>query len=126
MSDGLKGVVVSHGTVAKALVDAVHAITGDAGALAAISNEGCGRDSLRDLVADAACDGDCVFFVDLPSGSCLQAAMNFQRKHSAIAVVAGVNLAMLLDFVHRREASPAEAAARAADIGTGAIKVVGS
>ena len=69
MSDGLTGVVVSHGTVAKALVDAVHAITGDAGALAAISNQGCGRDSLRDLVAEAACDGDCVLFVDLPSGS---------------------------------------------------------
>ena len=126
MSDGLTGVVVSHGTVAKALVDAVHAITGDAGALAAISNQGCGRDSLRDLVAEAACDGDCVLFVDLPSGSCLQAAMNFQREHSAIAVVAGVNLAMLLDFVHRRDANPAEAAARAADIGTGAIKVLGS
>ncbi len=126
MSDALKGVVVSHGTVAKALVEAVRAITGDAGALVAISNEGCSRDSLGDLVAEAACDGDCVLFVDLPSGSCLQTAMIFQREHQAVAVVAGVNLAMLLDFVHRRETSPAKAAARATDIGAGAIKVVGS
>ena len=107
-------------------MDAVRAITGDAEALEAISNDGCGRDSLEHLVAEAACDGDCVLFVDLPGGSCLQAAMIFQRQHPAIAVVAGVNLAMLLDFVHHRDTSLAEAATRAADIGARAIKVVGS
>ena len=126
MSDALKGVVVSHGAVAKALVDAVGAITGDAEALVAISNEGCGRDSLGDLVAEAACDGDCVLFVDLAGGSCLQAAMIFQHEHPSSAVVAGVNLSMLLDFVHHRDTSLAEAAARAAAIGANAIKVVGS
>ncbi len=126
MSDALKGVVVSHGTVATALVDAVRSITGDADALVAISNEGCSRDSLGSLVAEAAGDGDCVLFVDLPGGSCLQAAMIFQRARTAtaIAVVAGVNLAMLLDFVHHRNTSLAKAAARAADIGASTIKVV--
>ena len=126
MSDALKGVVVSHGTVATALVDAVRAITGDADALVAISNEGCSRDSLGSLVAEAAGDGDCVLFVDLPGGSCLQAAMIFQRGRPATAVVAGVNLAMLIDFVHHRDASLADAAARAADIGASTIKVVAS
>ncbi len=126
MSDALKGVVVSHGTVATALVDAVRAITGDADALVAISNEGCSRDSLGSLVAEAVGDGDCVLFVDLPGGSCLQAAMVFQRTRPAIAVVAGVNLAMLLDFVHHRDTSLAKAAARAADIGASTIKVVAS
>ncbi len=126
MSDALKGVVVSHGTVATALVDAVRAITGDADALVAISNDGCSRDSLGSLVAEAVGDGDCVLFVDLPGGSCLQAAMVFQRGRPATAVVAGVNLAMLLDFVHHRDANLAEAAARAADIGASTIKVVAS
>lgn len=126
MSDALKGVVVSHGTVATALVDAVRAITGDADALVAISNEGCSRDSLGSLVAEAAGDGDCVLFVDLPGGSCLQAAMVFQRARPATAVVAGVNLAMLLDFVHHRDTGLAKAAARAADIGASTIKVVAS
>ena len=126
MSDALKGVVVSHGTVATALVDAVRAITGDADALVAISNEGCSRDSLRRLVAEAAGGGDCVLFVDLPGGSCLQAAMVFQRTRPAIAVVAGVNLAMLLDFVYHRDTGLAKAAARAADIGASTIKVVAS
>ncbi len=126
MSDALKGVVVSHGTVATALVDAVRAITGDADALVAISNEGCSRDSLGSLVAEAAGNGDCVMFVDLPGGSCLQAALVFQRARPATAVVVGVNLAMLLDFVHHRDASLAEAAARAADVGASTIKVVAS
>ncbi len=126
MSDALKGVVVSHGTVATALVDAVRAITGDGDALVAISNEGCSRDSLGSLVAEAAGDGDCVLFIDLPGGSCLQAAMIFQRGRPATAVVAGVNLAMLIDFVHHRDASLADAAARAADIGASTIKVVAS
>ncbi len=126
MSDALKGVVVSHGTVATALVDAVRAITGDANALVAISNEGCSRDSLRSLVAEAAGNGGCVLFVDLPGGSCLQAAMVFQRARPAIAVVAGVNLAMLLDFVHHRDTGLAKAAARAADIGASTIRVVAS
>ncbi len=126
MSDALRGVVVSHGTVATALVDAVRAITGDADALVAISNEGCSRDSLGSLVTEAVGDRDCVLFVDLPGGSCLQAAMIFQRGRPATAVVAGVNLAMLLDFVHHRDASLAEAAARAADIGASTIKVVAS
>lgn len=126
MSDAIKGVVVSHGAVATALVDAVRAITGDADALVPISNEGCSRDSLGSLVAEAVGDGDCVLFVDLPGGSCLQAAMVFQRARPAIAVVAGVNLAMLLDFVHHRDTSLAEAAARAADVGASTIKVVAS
>lgn len=126
MSDAIKGVVVSHGAVATALVDAVRAITGDDDALVPISNEGCSRDSLGSLVAEAVGDGDCVLFVDLPGGSCLQAAMVFQRARPATAVVAGVNLAMLLDFVHHRDTSLAEAAARAADVGASTIKVVAS
>ncbi len=108
------------------MVNAVRAITGDADALVAISNEGCSRDSLRSLVAEAAGNGGCVLFVDLPGGSCLQAAMVFQRARPAIAVVAGVNLAMLLDFVHHLDTSLAEAAARAADVGASTIKVMGS
>ena len=125
MSDALKGVVVSHGTVATALVDAVRAITGDADALVAISNEGCSRDSLGSLVAEAAGDGDCVFFVDLPGGSCLQAVMVFQRARPAIAVVAGVNLAMLLDFDQHRDRSLTDAAACAAEVGGKALQVAG-
>lgn len=125
MSKALKGVVVSHGDVGSALVEAVHAITGDARALVAVSNEGCSRDSLGLRVSEAAGDGDCILFVDLPGGSCLLAAARFQREHSSSTVVAGVNLAMLLDFVHHRNADISEAAARAVKVGAGAIRLIG-
>lgn len=125
MSEALKGVVVSHGVLATALIDAVRRITGDEESLIAVSNEGCSRNSLGILVAEAAQDGGCVLFVDLPGGSCLQAAARYQRDHDAIAVVVGVNLAMLLDFVHHRDVTPAEAAARAVRVGATAIKSIG-
>jgi len=116
---------VSHGVLGTALVDAVRRITGDEESLVAVSNEGCSRDSLGIRVAEAAKDGGCVLFVDLPGGSCLQAAARYQRDHDAIAVVVGVNLAMLLDFVHRRDVTPSEAAARAVHVGATAIKNIG-
>ncbi len=100
MSNALKGVVVSHGTVATALVDAVCTITGDGDALVAISNEGCSRESLRNLVAEAAGDGGCVLFVDLPGGSCLQAAMAFQ--HARPAAAAEVARLILRSFTLRK------------------------
>lgn len=125
MSKGLKGVVVSHGVLGTALIDAVRRITGDEDSLIAVSNEGCGRDSLGVRVAEAAQDGGCVLFVDLPGGSCLQAAARYQRDHDTVAVVVGVNLAMLLDFVHHRDVMPSEAAARAVHVGATAIKSIG-
>ncbi len=125
MSKALKGVVVSHGDVGTALVEAVHAITGDDRALVAVSNKGCSSDSLGILVSEAVGDGNCILFVDLPGGSCLQAAARFQREHSSTTVVAGVNLAMLLDFVHHRDADISEAAARAVNVGAGAIRLIG-
>jgi mannose/fructose-specific phosphotransferase system component IIA len=125
MSEGLKGVVVSHGVLGTALVDAVRRITGDEESLIAVSNEGCSRDSLGMRVAEAAGNGGCVLFVDLPGGSCLLAAARYQREHDATAVVAGVNLAMLLDFVHHRNVTPSEAAARAVNAGANAVKSIG-
>jgi mannose/fructose-specific phosphotransferase system component IIA len=64
-----------------------------------------------------------VLFVDLPGGSCLTGSLRFARGHAELAVVTGVNLAMLLDFVFHRDLTPADAARRAVDAGGRAIKV---
>ena len=66
-----------------------------------------------------------VVFVDMPSGSCLFAALSRFKAEPNVRVVTGVNLAMLVDFVFHREATPAAAAERAAATGVKAIKVPG-
>src|SRR5256885_10091647 len=64
----LRGVVVSHAALAKALVEAVHAISGVEGALTAVSNDGCDPAALRRQIEAARGTGPAVLFVDLPRG----------------------------------------------------------
>jgi len=119
----LRGIIVSHAAVAQAMVAAVRAITGIDNALTAVSNEGCGTDQLAERLRDAVGEGPAMIFVDLPGGSCMTSSTRYAKQHAEIAVVTGVNLAMLLDFVFHREGTAAAAAARAVDVGGKAIGV---
>jgi mannose/fructose-specific phosphotransferase system component IIA len=119
----LRGVVVSHAALARALVEAVHTISGVEGALTAVSNDGCDPAALRRQIEAARGTGPAVLFVDLPGGSCLASAVRYAHGQPELAVVTGVNLAMLLDFVFHRDLAPDEAARRAAEAGGKAIRV---
>jgi mannose/fructose-specific phosphotransferase system component IIA len=125
MSEKLKGVVVSHAALAQGLVDAVRQITGEPDPLISLSNEGCESGLLASRLREAIGDAPAVIFVDLPGGSCLAAAMKHQRGTPQVAVVAGVNLAMLLDFIYHRDLSPKDAASRAVETGGRAVRAVG-
>jgi mannose/fructose-specific phosphotransferase system component IIA len=125
MSD-LRGIIVTHAAVAQALVTAVAAITGVGDALTGVSNEGCGTEELSERLRQAIGEGPAVVFVDLPGGSCFTSSMRYAKQHAEIAVVTGVNLAMLLDFVFHRDIPPAEAARRAVDAGAKAIRITGA
>jgi mannose/fructose-specific phosphotransferase system component IIA len=122
MSDGLRGVIVCHAGLAAALVEAVNQITGLADALVPVSNEGCDRDLLRDRIAEALGPDPAVVFVDLPTGSCMMAALRELKDSHDASIVTGVNLPMLLEFVFHRESTPGEAAARARAAGAEAIR----
>ena len=125
MSEALRGVIVSHAALAEALVKAVGAITGLADALVAVSNDGCDAEALSRRLTDAVGGHPAVLFIDLPGGSCFTSSLRQVRGegHANLAVVTGVNLAMLLDFVFHRDVTPAEAARRAAEAGGRAIRV---
>jgi mannose/fructose-specific phosphotransferase system component IIA len=123
MSEPLRGVVVCHGALAGALVEAAVQISGVGDALTAVSNTGCDRGTLEERVAAAVNVGPAIVFVDLASGSCLFAVLNRLRAMDGVKVVTGVNLAMLVDFLFHRTFSPDEAASRAATAGTKAIRV---
>jgi mannose/fructose-specific phosphotransferase system component IIA len=123
MSEELRGVVVCHGTLASALVQAAEQISGVSGALVPVSNSGCDRETLEERVLAAVADRPAVVFVDLASGSCLFAALNRLKSKEMVKVVTGVNLAMLVDFVFHRSLPPAEAASRAAAAGEKSIRI---
>jgi mannose/fructose-specific phosphotransferase system component IIA len=123
MSDALRGVVVCHGTLAKALVEAAESISGITGVLQPVSNSGCDRDALERRVDEAVDGRPSVVFVDLASGSCLFAVLKRLRALPTVKVVTGVNLAMLVDFVFHVSLTPEAAAERAIAAGTKAIRI---
>lgn len=119
----LQGVVVCHGPLAGALVEAAEQISGVRGVLKPVSNTGCDRGALEERILAAVGDRATVVFVDMAAGSCLIAALARLRERSNVKVVTGVNLAMLVDFVFHLAQPPDAAASRAAAAGERAIKV---
>jgi len=123
MSEPLRGVVVCHGGLSSALVAAVEQISGPTDRLVPVSNTDCDRGHLEARIAAAIAGAPAVVFVDMPSGSCLFAALHRLRDEPDVKVVTGVNLAMLIDFVFHSDDGPAEAAARAVATGEQAIRI---
>jgi mannose/fructose-specific phosphotransferase system component IIA len=123
MSDALRGVVVCHGGLAKALIEAAESISGVTGVLLPVSNTGCDRESLERRIEEAVNGQPAVIFVDLASGSCLFAVLKRMRALPGVKVVTGVNLAMLVDFVFHVSLTPEAAAEHAIAAGTKAIRI---
>jgi mannose PTS system EIIA component len=120
----LDGVVLTHGRLAEALVDAAEEITGVTGALRALSNQGVSPAVLRRNVAEAVGDGPAVVFVDLASGSCGFAANTAMRTCPCVAVVTGVSLPMLIEFLFHRDLDLSELSDRLVNKGRANITVV--
>lgn len=123
MSEELRGIVVCHGSLAAALVEAAEQITGLKNLLTPVSNSGCDRGSLEERISAAVGEKPAVVFVDMAAGSCLIAVLRRLRERRDVRIVTGVNLAMLVDFLFHRTLPPDEAAAHAAASGGNAIKV---
>ncbi|MEQ8331213.1 MAG: hypothetical protein RH859_12205 [Longimicrobiales bacterium] len=101
---GTRGVVVAHGAMAGGLIDAVRRIAGSAAdSLTAVSNEGRSPQELRTILTEVAGEGPVVVFADMFAGSCGMAAFSSCRDANQRAVVCGVNLPILLDFVFHRD-----------------------
>jgi len=118
------GVVVAHADVGEALVRAVEGISGVRGALRAVSNQHCTPSDLERRVEDAVGERPAVVFVDMASGSCAFASRRVATRTDRIAVVTGVSLPMLLDFVFHRDMQPGELAERVVGKGRAAAEAV--
>jgi mannose/fructose-specific phosphotransferase system component IIA len=118
------GVVVTHGSLGEALVEAAREITGIDDGLVPLSNRGTSPETLRKMVENAVGDGPAVVFVDLSSGSCGFAANMAARTCRSAAVVTGVSLPMLIDFLFNRSLDPGELSERLVAKGRSAINNV--
>lgn len=117
-----RGIIVGHGGMATGMVDAVRRIAGiEEDVLTALSNEGKGPDALREEIARLIGDDRVVVFTDMHAGSCAVAARFACRSRGERAVVCGVNLPILLDFVFHRELPLAELVPRLLEQGRGAV-----
>lgn len=124
MDDRTVGVVVAHGQLAAALVEAVEEISGVRGALTAVSNADCTPQELQRLVRQAVEDRPAVIFADMASGSCVFAGRRAAAALGSTAMVTGTSLPMLLDFVFHREMEAGELAERVAGKGRAATRAL--
>lgn len=129
-SAALGGLIVTHGELGQALLGAAAKITGPPEGVTAVSNAGLSRDALiatvSGLVEGFGTRGGIVL-TDVTGGSCTQAALVVAAKHAQgpIYVVSGVNLPMLLDFLHNRVgAEPKALAERLVARGQASISVM--
>jgi mannose/fructose-specific phosphotransferase system component IIA len=100
----IKGVILAHGEMADGLLDAVSRISGmTEGALVAVSNHGKSPEVLNGEIEGLLEQGPTIVFTDLPSGSCAITARICSRQKDEGAVIFGVNLPVLLDFVFHRD-----------------------
>jgi len=122
----VRGVVVAHSDVARALVEAVQRIAGsDDEALVPLSNEGLGTDGIRDRLAELLNEQDpAVIFTDLREGSCGIAAQRLCVQHPEHVVITGVNLPMLLDFAMKRHLPLQELVERLVERGRSAVQAL--
>jgi len=118
----VQGVVLAHGALAAGLVDAVTRISGvEEGVLVPLSNDGKSPDGLRSELEQVLEKGPTLVFTDLPSGSCALVARICCRDDPDTAVIFGVNLPVLLDFVFHRQLPLDELVPRLLEKGRGGL-----
>lgn len=121
-ADLVHGVVFAHGEMAQGLVDAVSRISGVDDALVGISNVGKGREAMKAELLAAIGDGRTIVFTDMASGSCAMTAAISCKNEGQSAVVCGVNLPVLLDFVFHRTLSLEELVPRLVEKGRESVR----
>ena len=98
------GLIVGHKKFGESILAAVESIAGDIENLTSISNEGLSSNELADAIREtlsAMNVGEVILFVDLFGGSCWRAAKMAKSENNHI--ITGVNLPMILSFLHKRE-----------------------
>ena len=104
MTPRTPALVVMHADLADALLRAADKVYGPVEGVELLSNEGLSREDLEQAIARRVedwHDGGLVL-TDFWGGSCHICGVAAARGHGDVVVVTGINLPMLLDYLHNR------------------------
>ncbi len=97
-------VLVMHGELGTALLHAAASVYGAIDDVQVVSNEGLDRAGIEARIAEAVAHwrGGGLVLTDFWGGSCHTCALAAARGHGEIRLITGVNLPMLIDYLHNR------------------------
>lgn len=118
--------IVTHADLGQALVRAAEKVVGTVEGVTLLSNEGRSRADLEQaieaLVQGWSAGG--LLLTDFWGGSCHTCGASAARRHGEVVIVTGVNLPLLLDYLHNRDRmGPADLAERLQLKGRESIRV---
>jgi PTS system mannose-specific IIA component len=104
------GIVLTHGRIGEALIDASASILGETDNIYALSTANLSffdiNRQLKEIITTQNWEGGAIVMVSLMGGSCWNSAVALARQLPKIEIVAGVNLTMLISFLSKRNRYP--------------------
>ncbi len=97
--------IVTHADLGQALVRAAESVVGPFPDVTLLSNEGLSRADLEDAIEASVhgWTGGGLLLTDFWGGSCHTCGASAARRHGEVVIVTGVNLPLLLDYLHNRD-----------------------
>jgi PTS system mannose-specific IIA component len=99
-------IIVTHGNLARELIQTAQAIIGDMEGVYSVSNNGKAPQVLCEEI-EAIIEGHpadrFIVFADFFGGSCCHACLSVEDQYENVHLITGVNLPMLLAFVNKRD-----------------------
>jgi PTS system mannose-specific IIA component len=104
-TDRVPALLVMHGGLAEALLRAAAKVYGPVDGVTVLSNEGLSRVALEERIVEAAepWDHGGLVLTDFWGGSCHTSGLAAARACRGVAILTGVNLPLLLDYLHNRD-----------------------
>ncbi len=101
------GIILTHGPMGTATIEAAETILGKTDNLVGISTMGHSLKSLveklKEVISAKNWHQGFILMVSLKGGTCWNAAVALARENANIKIVSGVNLAMTISFLTKRE-----------------------
>jgi mannose/fructose-specific phosphotransferase system component IIA len=126
MSLRVPALLVMHSDLGAALLRAAASVYGPVEDVEVLSNEGLSRDALETRIEERVVGWTSggLILTDFWGGSCHLCGISAARGHGDMAVITGLNLPTLLDYLHNRDQyTPLELAERLRQKGRDSIRI---